>query len=151
MKSKLRNVTLTLEESVARWARVEAARQDISVSRFLANILIKRMKETDEYESAKRRALAPKPSLKSGGRYQNRDEVHRRTNLGRQLERETGESLTAAVTTAPRESLKSVRRRRNSKAMLAAIRAISAKSAALLKGPPIDHDEMLYDENGLPK
>jgi hypothetical protein len=36
-------------------------------------------------------------------------------------------------------------------AKLAAIRAITEKSAALLKGPPIDHAEMLYDENGLPK
>ena len=52
MGTKLRNVTLTLEESVARWARVEAARQDLSVSRFLANILIERMKENDEYEAA---------------------------------------------------------------------------------------------------
>ena len=151
MKSKLRNVTLTLDEPVARWARVEAARQDMSVSRFLANILIKRMKETDEYESAKRRALARKPSLKSDGRHQNREAVRDRTKLAGQLERETGESLTAAVTTGPRKRIKAVRRRRNSKAILAAIRAISAKSAALLKGPPIDHDAMLYDENGLPK
>ena len=81
MKSKLRNVTLTLEESVARWARVEAARQDVSVSRFLANILIERMKENDEYETAKRRALARKPFLKSDGRYLSREEVHDRSNL----------------------------------------------------------------------
>jgi hypothetical protein len=81
MKSKLRNVTLTLEESVARWARVEAARQDISVSRFLANILTERMKENDEYETAKRRALSRKPFLKSDGRYLSREEVHDRANL----------------------------------------------------------------------
>jgi antitoxin VapB len=71
--------------------------------------------------------------------------------LARQLARETGESLTAAVTTAVRERLEAVRRRRKRETMLADIRAISAKSAALLKGPPIDHAEMLYDENGLPK
>jgi len=81
MKAKLRNVTLTLEESVARWARVEAARQDLSVSRFLANILIERMKENDEYEAAKRRALARKPFLKSDGRYLSREEAHDRANL----------------------------------------------------------------------
>jgi hypothetical protein len=79
--SKLRNVTLTLEESVARWARVEAARQDISVSRFLANILAERMKENEEYEAAERRTLARKPFLKSDGRYLTREEVHDRTNL----------------------------------------------------------------------
>lgn len=81
MKTKLRNVTLTLEESVARWARVEAARQDLSVSRFLANILIERMKENDEYEAAKGRALARKPFLKSDGRYLSREEAHDRANL----------------------------------------------------------------------
>lgn len=80
-KTKLRNVTLTLEDSVARWARVEAARQDLSVSRFLANILAERMKENDEYEAAKRRALARKPFLKSDGRYLSRVEVHDRANL----------------------------------------------------------------------
>jgi antitoxin VapB len=71
--------------------------------------------------------------------------------LARQLARETGESLTTAVTQALRERLESVRRRRKTKATLAAIRAISARIAALDKGPHIDHAEMLYDEHGLPK
>jgi antitoxin VapB len=67
------------------------------------------------------------------------------------LAEETGQTVTAAVTEALRAHLEAVRRRRKSATMLADIRAISAKSAALLKGPPIDHAEMLYDENGLPK
>jgi antitoxin VapB len=71
--------------------------------------------------------------------------------LARQLARETGESLTTAVTQALRERLEAVRRRRKRESMLANIRAISAKSAVHLKGPPMDHAEMLYDENGLPK
>ena len=78
---KLRNVTLTLEESVARWARIEAARNDTSVSRFLADILKERMKENDEYEAAKRRALSRKPFLKSDGRYLSREEVHDRARV----------------------------------------------------------------------
>jgi hypothetical protein len=49
MKTRLRNVTVTLEESVARWARMEAARQDTSVSRLLAGILKERMREKDGY------------------------------------------------------------------------------------------------------
>ena len=40
---RLRNVTVTLEENVAQWARIEAARQDISVSRLLATLLKERM------------------------------------------------------------------------------------------------------------
>jgi len=81
MKSRLRNITITLEESVARWARIEAATQDTSVSRFLSNILEERMKENEEYNAAKRRALARKPFLKSDGRYLSREEVHDRTRL----------------------------------------------------------------------
>ena len=40
---RLRNVTVTLEEDVARWARVEAARLDTSVSRLLGELLKERM------------------------------------------------------------------------------------------------------------
>jgi hypothetical protein len=42
-KSPLRNVTVTLEEDVAQWARIEAARRDTSVSRLLGEILKERM------------------------------------------------------------------------------------------------------------
>jgi hypothetical protein len=39
------------------------------------------MKENDDYEAAKRRALARKPFLKSDGRYLSREEVHDRAHL----------------------------------------------------------------------
>jgi hypothetical protein len=81
MKSKLRNVTVTLEETVARWARMEAARQDMSVSRLLAGILKERMEENDRYEKAMREALARKPFPKSDGRYLTREETHDRARL----------------------------------------------------------------------
>jgi hypothetical protein len=42
-KSRLRNVTVTLEEDVAQWARIEAARRDTSVSRLLGELLKERM------------------------------------------------------------------------------------------------------------
>lgn len=41
--NRLRNVTVTLEEDVARWARIEAARRDTSVSRLLGELLKERM------------------------------------------------------------------------------------------------------------
>jgi len=75
-------------------------------------------------------------------------EAHKLAQL---LARETGETMTAAVTEALRERLDRVRRRRKRDTTLAAIRAISARSAEILKGPPIDHADFLYDENGLPK
>jgi hypothetical protein len=81
MPTKLRNVTVTLEESVARWARIEAARQDTSVSRLLGAMLRERMQEADGYERAMRQALARKPFLKSDGKYLSREEVHDRSRL----------------------------------------------------------------------
>lgn len=81
MKSHLRNVTVTLEERVARWARLEAARKDTSVSRLLGGILKERMLEKDGYGRAMRRALKRKPFLKTDGRYLSREEVHDRARL----------------------------------------------------------------------
>jgi hypothetical protein len=81
MKRNLRNVTVTLDESVARWARIEAARQDTSVSQLLAGILLERMRQEDSYERAMRRALARKPFLKTDGRYLSREEVHDRSRF----------------------------------------------------------------------
>jgi hypothetical protein len=46
-KSRLRNVTVTLEEDVAQWARIEAARRDTSVSRLLGELLKERMPAQD--------------------------------------------------------------------------------------------------------
>jgi hypothetical protein len=76
--AKLRNVTVTLEEEVAQWARVYAARRDSSLSRVLADMLRERMGEEDNYEKAMRRALARKPFLKTDGRYPSRQELHDR-------------------------------------------------------------------------
>jgi hypothetical protein len=41
--SRVRNVTVTLEEDVAQWARIEAAKRDTSVSRLLGELLKNRM------------------------------------------------------------------------------------------------------------
>ena len=81
MKTKLRNVTVTLEEPVARWARIEAARKDTSVSRLLGAILKERMLKDEGYEKAMRRALARKPFLKTRSGYLSREEAHDRAGL----------------------------------------------------------------------
>jgi hypothetical protein len=81
MKSRLRNITVTVEEDVARWARVEAARRELSVSRLLGGMLRERMAEEDAYESAMRRALARKPFITSEGPYLTREQVHDRASL----------------------------------------------------------------------
>jgi len=81
MKSRLRNITVTLEEHVARWARLEAARRETSVSRLLGEILKEKMLAKDEYQRAMRRALGRQPFLKTDGRYLSREEVHERSRL----------------------------------------------------------------------
>lgn len=81
MKTRLRNITITLEEDVARWARLEAAKRDTSVSRLLAGILKDRMHEKNAYEGAMRRSLARKPFLRTDRRYLSREEVHDRSGF----------------------------------------------------------------------
>jgi hypothetical protein len=57
MKAKFRNITVTLEEQVVQWARLEAARRKTSASRLLGGILrerIERMPEKHGYEAAMR-------------------------------------------------------------------------------------------------
>jgi len=68
--------------------------------------------------------------------------------LARRIADLTGESITVAVTVSLRERLDRLLKR---DVMLKAMREISAETAELLKGPPIDHAEILYDEDGLPK
>jgi hypothetical protein len=81
MGTRLRNITITLEDDLALWARVEAARRDTSVSRFLAAILKAQMTEQGEYDRAKQEALAREPFLNSGGPYLSREQAHDRDRL----------------------------------------------------------------------
>lgn len=77
----MRNVTITMEEDVARWARIEAAKQETSVSGLLSEILKQRMLAQDDYARAMRRSLARKPFLKTTGRYPSREEAHERNRI----------------------------------------------------------------------
>jgi antitoxin VapB len=72
--------------------------------------------------------------------------------MAQELARLTGESMTAAVSEAIRERLERVRG--NSKKNLAErIMEIARECGPLWKEPykSIDHGDLLYDENGLPK
>ena len=79
----MKNVTITLDEETASWARIYAARNSVSLSRFVGEMLRERMCESREYEEAMRGFLAEKPvKLKRpGGRYLTRDEAHERIRL----------------------------------------------------------------------
>ena len=71
--------------------------------------------------------------------------------LAQALARETGETMTRAVTEALRERLERVRRRKRPEATAAALLTIGRRCAATLKGKPVDHAELLYDDRGLPR
>jgi hypothetical protein len=78
----MRNVTITLDEETARWARVEAAHRDMSVSRLIGELLREHMRAQTTYEDAMGRYLARAPvKLKDGGGYPTREELHDRADL----------------------------------------------------------------------
>ncbi len=79
---RLRNVTITLDDETARWARVEAARREMSVSRFVGHVLRQSMVEQDSYDSARSSYQSRGPAkLKRGGRYPRREETHERARI----------------------------------------------------------------------
>lgn len=45
----MKNVTITLEEEVARWARIKAAHLDTSVSRLVGEMLKEKMEQEQSY------------------------------------------------------------------------------------------------------
>ena len=78
----MKNVTITLPEKVARWARVWAAREDTSVSRMVGELLTERMEQEGGYPAAMKTYLAREPKrLKQSGEYPSREEVHERDLL----------------------------------------------------------------------
>ncbi|MCL4736831.1 MAG: CopG family transcriptional regulator [Burkholderiaceae bacterium] len=74
----MKNVTVTMEESVAEWARMEAARRNTSVSRLIGEMLAEKMRHDDAYERAMREALEFKSFGASEGRYLTREEIYDR-------------------------------------------------------------------------
>ena len=79
----MKNITITLDEKTALWARVHAAKNNKSVSRLVGEMLQEHMRESREYDEAMRRYLAIKPrKLKSPGqRYPKREELYDRPRL----------------------------------------------------------------------
>ncbi len=75
------------------------------------------------------------------------EEAHR---LAQAIADATGQTLTHAVTEALRESYAKIEHRKG-RASVDEILAIAARVSAYIKGPYLDHGELLYDENGLPK
>jgi hypothetical protein len=79
----MKNVTITLDESTARWARRLAASQNKSLSRLVGDLLAERRLLDGRYELAMRDyfSLEPRPLGAPGQRYATRDELHDRAGL----------------------------------------------------------------------
>jgi len=76
----MKNVTITLDESTAAWARVHAAEHNMSLSRFVGEVLRERMRRSREYEEAYRAWREEKPfDLKGPWKpYPKREELYDR-------------------------------------------------------------------------
>jgi len=76
----MKNVTVTLEDDVAQWARVWAAKRNTSMSKLLGNVLKMQMIREQSYDLAKRQYLstAPKPLKASSDHYPDRNSLHER-------------------------------------------------------------------------
>ena len=74
----MKNVTVTMEDHVADWARMEAARRNTSVSRLIGELLAEKMRHDDAYERAMREVLEFKSMGSSNAPYMSRDEANDR-------------------------------------------------------------------------
>jgi hypothetical protein len=79
----MRNMTITLDEDVARWARIRAAELDTSVARLLGDFLRQMMEDDAAYDRARQQYLATPPTAltRRGAKYPARDTLHARARL----------------------------------------------------------------------
>jgi hypothetical protein len=79
----MKNVTITLEERVAKWARMRAAELNTSVSRLVGKMLLEAMRRERAYDASRRTYLAveARPLRGSAQRYPRREELHERAGL----------------------------------------------------------------------
>jgi hypothetical protein len=79
----VKNVTITLDDEVARWVRVYAAERNTSVSRLVGELLGNRMRADRGYAAAMRRFLNGKPQALQTKRqaYPKRDSLHERHRI----------------------------------------------------------------------
>ena len=79
----MKNVTITLEDDVAHWARIRAAELNTSVSRLVGEMLRERKQHEDRYQAAMKQYLSQGPEMlrRPGEKYPRREELHERTDL----------------------------------------------------------------------
>jgi hypothetical protein len=80
----MKNITITLDEETARRARVRAAERNISLSRYLGELLQRDIRESDEYREALQRYFNSDLVIRRrpGEARPSRDELHDRPGAG---------------------------------------------------------------------
>ncbi|MFD1712200.1 CopG family transcriptional regulator [Ottowia sp. GY511] len=77
----MKNVTITVDDAVLEWARVEAAKRGSSVSRMVGEMLAEKMRQEDAYAQAMRGALRFESWGESAGAYLDRDTMYERARF----------------------------------------------------------------------
>jgi hypothetical protein len=77
----LRNVTITLDEEVALWARVRAAEANTSVSRLLGEELRRMMRQQQQFDRARRDFQRIESAVISDRPYPRREDLHDRSSV----------------------------------------------------------------------
>jgi hypothetical protein len=82
------NLTITTDEETLRWARIEAAKKNTSVSKLVGELLAEQRKKSDEYDRAMDEFLSrepwllpPEPPREDGRRWPTREEIYDRPVL----------------------------------------------------------------------
>ncbi len=74
----LKNITITLPEEVAHWARKKAAEENTSVARLVGKMLEAQMRQTDDYQDAYRLWQSLKPMDIDAEHRLSREDAHAR-------------------------------------------------------------------------
>jgi hypothetical protein len=79
----MKNVTVTMDDEVARWARVAAAERNTSVSRMVGEMLRAKMEAELQYDAAREAfsAIEPRRLRKRGQPLPQREGLHERADL----------------------------------------------------------------------
>ena len=79
----MKNLTITIDEATAQWARRCAADRQVSLSRFVGDLIRDQMLHDRRYEVAMRQYLSVEPqNLRAPGEsYATREELHDRARL----------------------------------------------------------------------
>ncbi len=74
----MKKITVTLDDEVAHWARLQTAEGGISMSRLVEELLREKIREEENYRVAMKRFLSRKPEMlkKVGTSYPKREELY---------------------------------------------------------------------------